>query len=101
MIKADNFLINPEFDFFVTRLFFCGHFENVNVDFATAIKVVNDCVHELGKRASANVAFDILLIFVHEKEGVGLIDVFVKTLVDISETFGVVGIAGVEPATKR
>lgn len=100
VVDLDPVLVEPEFDFFVAVLVFGRHLEDVDLDFAAAIEVVNDGVGDLGDHAAADVAFDAVLIFIHEEESVGLVEVLIEALVDLGEALAVIVVARGEPTSE-
>lgn len=100
VVNLDPVLVKPEFDFFVTVLVFGGHFKDVDFDFATTVEIIDDGVGDLGDHAAADVTFDAVFIFVHEEEGVGLVEVFVETLVDLGEALTVIVVTRGEPTAE-
>lgn len=74
-------LVEPEFDFFVATEFFGGELEEVDFDFATAVKIIHDGVGDFGESIGADVAFNPVFIFVHDEEDVGLVKVLVELTV--------------------
>lgn len=88
-VDFNPILVEPEFDLVVARLFLGWHLENLDVDFATTVKVTNNGVSELGDGAGADVAFDTVFVFVHEEEGVGLVEVLIELLVEFGHALGI------------
>lgn len=95
-IDFEPILIKPEFDFVIAAEFFGRHLQEVNLDFAAAIEVADDSVGEFGESARADVARNAVFVFVHDKESIGLVEVFVELLIKLRHTFGVIGIAGAD-----
>ncbi len=101
LVDFNPVLVEPELDFVVAGLVFGRHFENIDLGFAAAIEIVDDGVSNLGNHAGADIAFDAVFVLVHKEESVGLIEIFVKTLVDFGLAFGVIIITRGEPAAER
>ncbi len=66
-----------------------------------AIEIVDDAIGELGDGAGADVTFDAVFIFVHDEVKIGLIEMFVELLIELSHAIGVGGIARANKATER
>lgn len=84
VIDFQPILIKPELNFVVTVLRFGGEFQDVDFGFLAAVEIAGDNISEFGDSAGADVAFGAVFILVHKEEGVGLVEVFIKTFVDFS-----------------
>lgn len=100
MINFDPTLFEPEFDFFIATGFFGGHFEEIDFNFAATIKVADECVGEFRKSTGTDVAFNVIFVFVHDKKGVGLVEVFVELAIELGHAVGVSGVVGFKKATE-
>lgn len=94
VVDIDPFLIEPEFDFFVTSLLFGRHLEKVDFNFFAVIEIFDDGVSEFGESARADVAANIFVIFIHQEEDVGAFKILEEGNVDVGEIFGVVAFGG-------
>lgn len=101
VVNFEPILVKPKLNFVVAVLGFRGEFQNIDFGFFAAIEITNDDVSEFGDGAGADVPLDAVFVFVHEEEGIGLVEVFIEAFIEISEALGVVGVSGFEPAAKR
>ena len=53
------------------------------------IEIIGDDVLEFGIGAGANIAGDIMTVFVHDKENVGAVEISPEAFVGTKETFGI------------
>lgn len=83
-------MVEPEFNLFIASLLFGWHLEKVDFDFFAMVEVFNNGVSEFGEGAWANVAADVFVVFIHEKENVGAFEILEEGNVNVSEIFGVV-----------
>lgn len=100
VVDFDPILVEPEFNFVVAVLGFGGEFQNVDFDFFATVQIASDDVGEFGDGAGANVAFDAIFVFVHEEEGVGLVEVFIEAFVDFGHASDIIRIIRRKPATE-
>lgn len=101
VVNFEPILVKPKLNFVVAVLRLRGEFQDIDFGFFAAIEIANDDVGEFGDGAGADVALDAVFVLVHEEEGIGLVEVFIETFVEIGEALGVVGISGLEPAAER
>lgn len=101
VVNFEPILVKPKLNFVIAVLGFRWEFQDIDFGFFAAIEIANDDVSKLGDGTGADVALDAVFIFVHEEEGIGLVEVFIEAFVEIGEALGVVGISGLEPAAER
>lgn len=99
LIEFNPVLTEPKADFFVTVLFFGRHLEEENFGFFAVVEVINDDISDFGDGTGANIAFDAVFIFIHDKEDVGAVKVLIIGSINIGDfgsMFGVEGNSGGE-----
>lgn len=102
VVDFDKILFKPKTDFFETTLRFVGHLEEINFGLVVMVEIIGDDVLKFGIGASANIASNIVTIFVHDKENVGTVEVFPEAFVSAEEALGISavvwgeGLAGIE-----
>lgn len=91
VIDMNPTLVKPEADFFVTGLFDGWGLEEIDFDLFPAIEIRDEGVTQLGEGTRANIATDVVVVFVHKEKDVGTIDVLVKRSINIGEILGTFG----------
>ncbi len=94
LVETDPTLTKPETNFFVAILFAGGHLEEINLGFLAVVEVVDDDISEFGDGAGADIAADIVFVFIHEKENVGAVEILVKRSINIGDFGGVIVVEG-------
>lgn len=88
-IDFNKILFKPKTDFLKTALGFIGHLEKINFGLVVMIEIVGNDMLEFGIGAGADIAGDIVAIFIHDKENVGTVEIFPEAFVGAEETFGI------------
>lgn len=92
IVDIDPTLVEPEFNLFVAGLLRRRHLEHINIGLLAAVEIADQDIGKLGKSAGADVAANVVFIFIHEEESVSPVEVLVKRGVDVSEIFGIVAL---------
>lgn len=88
IVNVNPTAFEPEINLIVARLFFGRHLEKIDFDLFATVKVGDDGITELGKRARSDIATDVVFVFIHKEEDIGAIDVLVEGGIDVSVVFG-------------
>lgn len=91
VIDMNPTLVKPEADFFVTSLFDGRGLEEIDFDLFPAIEIRDERITQLGESTRANIATDVVVVFVHEEKDIGTIDVLIKRSINIGEILGTFG----------
>lgn len=69
-----------------------GLLEDENLDVFIVVEIIHDDVGKFRHGAGTDVADDVVLIFVHEEERVGIVEIAVETAIDFGHFDGIVAL---------
>lgn len=92
-INLNQALREPEADFLVATLGLIGHLEEVDFGLVMVVEIISNDVLEFGVSTDTNVAVDIMMVFVHDEEDIGAVEILPEALVGAEEAFGIGAVA--------
>lgn len=93
MIDLDKILCEPKIDFLKTTLRFVGHLEEIDFGLVMVIEIISDDMLEFGIGTSADVTSNAVVVFIHDEEDIGAVEVFPEAFISAEEAFGVGAVA--------